>query len=334
MILNSTASRFLHLFHPIERAAAAVYATILAASLLFWWLCNAHVAILPFWTPWDFSWIEFLAAWLTVYWYIRGLVRGQVERPSAARQLAFFVGLISIYVVVETHFEYLAEHQFFYNRIQHVVLHHFGPVLIALAWPGKTLLRGMPIRLRRIAASSVVLTSAIHVLQQPVLAAILFSGSFFFWLIPAVHFRAMINPVLYAVMNWTMLAEGILFWCLVLDPRPSPPARASFATRALLALAVMFPQIIFGAIITFSSRDLYTFYDVCGRIYPGIGAHVDQMIGGLIVWIPPAMMSVAAILLVLHALFKAEQQNQSTGAKDESNNVSRPVVDASRWTGL
>ncbi len=63
----------------------------------------------------------------------------------------------------------------------------------------------------------------------------LFVGTFFFWLIPAVHFRAMIDARLFTIMNWTMVVEGILFWCLVLDPRPSPPARASFGARAALA---------------------------------------------------------------------------------------------------
>ena len=53
-----------------------------------------------------------------------------------------------IYAVLETHYEYLAEHQFFYNRIQHVVMHHLGPMLLALAWPGETLMKGMPAWLR------------------------------------------------------------------------------------------------------------------------------------------------------------------------------------------
>jgi hypothetical protein len=32
--------------------------------------------------------------------------------------LSFFVGLGVIYAVLQTRFEYLAEHQFFYNRMQ------------------------------------------------------------------------------------------------------------------------------------------------------------------------------------------------------------------------
>jgi putative membrane protein len=329
--INQSSGEPLYFRIPAGKAGEAVYLPVFMVALVLWWLCNAHAAILPFWAPWDFSWIEFLTAWLTIWWYISGLTTtAPEERPSLPRQICFFGGVLVIYVVLETRFEYFAEHQFFYNRIQHVVLHHFGPLLIALAWPGATLWHGLPPPLRRIVAHPIS-NGVVRIMQQPVLAAILFSGSFFFWLIPPVHFRAMIDPNLYAAMNWTMVADGILFWCLVLDPRPSPPARASFAVRAALALAVMFPQIIGGAVITFTRRDLYTFYDLCGRIYPQLGVDFDQAVGGLIVWIPPAMMSVLAVLLALNNLRKVEEQAVNEGVHDGKG--AHPIISSAQWTG-
>jgi putative membrane protein len=91
----------------------------------------------------------------------------------------------------------------------------------------------------------------------------------------------------------------------------------------------MFPQLLGGAIITFNPRDLYSFYDLCGRIYPNLGAHYDQTVGGLITWIPPAMMSVIALLLVLNALRRVEEGNSA----DEEHDGSVPFFDASQWTG-
>jgi putative membrane protein len=312
------------------RRDALIYAVIFGAAVLLSWLCRDHSALLPFWAPWDFSFVEFLSGWLALFWYLRGLaLTPQAERPGRARRLAFFTGVLIIYAVLETRYEYLAEHQFFFNRIQHVVMHHVGPFLLALAWPGDTLLRGMPASCRRVVEHRAV-TGTVYVLQQPALAAVLFSGSFFFWLIPAVHFRAMIDPHLFALMNWTMVADGILFWCLVLDPRPKPPARAGFGTRAALAMLVMFPQIIGGALITFIPDDLYSFYDLCGRIYPGWGAHYDQAIGGLITWIPPAMMSVLALVLVLNMLRRSEERTISDTSEQDDT---RPIIDASQWTG-
>jgi putative membrane protein len=311
------------------RADGIAYALIFGAAVAAWWLTRSQTSILPVWAPWEFSWIEFLSAWLAVWWYGRGLaLTPPAERPGLVRRILFFAGVLSIYAVLETRFEYLAEHQFFFNRIQHVVMHHIGPLLLALAWPGAVLGRGMPALLRRIVDHRFTI-GAIHVLQQPALAVILFVGSFFIWLIPSVHFRAMIDPHLYALMNWTMVVEGILFWCLVLDPRPSPPARISFGMRAVLSMVVMFPQIIGGALIAFSSHDLYSFYNLCGRIYPDMGALYDQAIGGLIVWIPPAMMSVLALLLVLNALRRVEEKGTGNG----DNDTSALAIQSSRWTG-
>ncbi len=289
----------------------AVYAMLLLVGLVFWWLSTARITMLPFWAPWEFSWPEFLSLWLATWWYYRGIVSvGRHERPSFGRRIAFFVGMALLYIVLQTRFEYFAQHQFFVNRIQHVVMHHLAPFLLVLAWPGATLLRGMPMAVRRISTHPIVVR-IIDVLQLPVLATILFSGTFFFWLIPVVHFRAMIDPEIYAFMNWTMVVEGILFWALVMDPRPSPPARTSFSVRATLAVVVMFPQIVVGAIVTLDPRDLYTFYDLCGRIYPELGANYDQTVGGLIIWIPPAMMSVLAFMLVLRRLLNAQETNNS-----------------------
>ena len=312
------------------RLDAAAYGVIAAAAVGSWWLARTHAAILPVWAPWDFSFVEFLSFWLALWWYLRGLGRtARAERPALPRQIAFLAGMLLTYAVLETRFEYLAEHQFFFNRIQHVILHHLGPFLIALGWPGAPLAPGMPAALRRIVVHPLSI-GIVHVLQQPVLAAVLFSGSFFFWLIPSIHFHAMIDPRLYALMNWTMLGDGILFWTLVLDPRPSPPARVSFGGRAALAMVVMFPQILGGAMIAFNPYDLYAFYDLCGRIYPDMGALYDQTVGGLIVWIPPAMMSIVALLLVLNALRLNEQR---TVNDDNADDASRPALDARSWTG-
>ncbi|HVZ52733.1 MAG TPA: cytochrome c oxidase assembly protein [Pseudolabrys sp.] len=311
------------------RADILVYSIIGFCAVALWWLCARFASRLPAIAPWDFSFVEFGSCWLAAWWYVRGLVAmPAAERPGIYRHLAYFAGLAAIYVVLETRFEYLAEHQFFFNRMQHVAMHHVGPLLLALSWPGAVLKRGVPQWLQKLAANPVV-RGPVRLLQQPVLAPVLFSGTFFFWLIPSVHFRAMIDPQLYTVMNWSMVIEGLLFWFLVLDPRPSPPARASFGARAAMTVAVMFPQIIGGAMVTFNPRDIYTFYNLCGRIYPELGAHYDQSVGGLIMWIPPAMMSIVALLLVLNMLRKDDDRRMAELGEPEG-----PVIDASAWTGM
>ena len=124
--------------------------------------------------------------------------------------------------------------------------------------------------------------------------------------------------VLFAALTFVGLLErGVPVW-------------AAFILAAL-TMVVMFPQIIGGAMIVFNPRDLYGFYDLCGRIYPGLGAHYDQSVGGLIVWIPPAMMSIVALLIVLNALRRAEEKQFAAMAA--SDDPARPVIDSRAWTG-
>ncbi len=300
----------------------------MALGGLLWWLSASHPALMPFWMPWDFSPPEFLATALVLLWFCRGLASAPAaERPAVWRRVAFLIGVAAIYAVLQTRFDYWSQHMFFLNRIQHVVMHHLGPFLVALGGAGATIRRGMPRRVRQ-AIESPAVTGTIRVLQQPLLAAFLFVGLFYFWLIPPVHFRAMIDWRLYAVMNWSMVLDGVLFWCLVLDPRPKPPARVSYGVRAALSLGVMFPQIALGAVITMSGSDLYPYYDLCGRLFPAISALNDQHIGGIIIWIPPAMMSVLGLLLVINALRLHEE---ATNENDPDGGALGAL--AKSWTG-
>ncbi len=205
-------------------------------------------AALPVWAPWDFSWLEFLAVAFGMWWYARGVaLTPAAARPGLARRVSFVVGTALVYTVLQTHFDYMAQHMFFLNRLQHLAMHHLGPFLIALAWPGAAIRRGMPEPFRRL-VDDPRLARGLRVIQQPVIAGAVFVGLIDLWLIPTVNFEAMLDPRLYAVMNWSMVVDGLLFWCLVLDPRPSPPARTSFAARMITIVAVMFPQIIVGLV--------------------------------------------------------------------------------------
>jgi putative membrane protein len=111
-------------------------------------------------------------------------------------------------------------------------------------------------------------------------------------------------------MNFSMAIDGLLFWWLVLDHRPRPPARLSPGVRVLAALAVILPQILLGAYLSFTSTDLYPIYSLCGRAFAGIPAITDQHIGGLILWIPASMMSVIAALIAFTHWLRLDTQGR------------------------
>lgn len=261
---------------------------------------NVVLDFLRWWVPWEPSVTVVVVFALAVWLYWRGARRSPMTAPWY-RQLSFWLGLLIVYTGLHTQLDFYAEHEFFVHRIQHLGLHHMGPFLIALAYPGVTMRRGLPLRWRirwlRPALQWPPVRKFLDVLLNPFVASVLFVGLIYLWLWPSVHFDAMLDWRLYRLMNFSMAADGMLFWWLILDHRPRPPARLSPGVRVFVALAVILPQILIGAYISFTRTDLYPIYSLCGRAFAGIAPLTDQRLGGLILWIPSSMMSVIGALI-------------------------------------
>lgn len=275
---------------------------ILAAAVLMDLTCRFLPAKLPYIFPFIFNAPVFIGCWLILLWYARGMrLVAPENRPGRVRQGFFLAGIAGIYFVLQTHFEYVSQHMFFLNRVQAVVLGMGAPFCIAIGWMAAPLSLGAPRWVVRACRSKIVAKIGV-VLFHPLPSMIIFIATSDIWLIPSVHFAAMINPELYAVMNISCLLGGLLFWLVVLDPRPTPAARFSYLARAAAGFLVMFPQIAVSAYIALTTVDLYSFYTLCGRIFPSISPQYDQMLGGIIQWIPPGMMNTAALIIGLNAL--------------------------------
>ncbi|HET7649696.1 MAG TPA: cytochrome c oxidase assembly protein [Gammaproteobacteria bacterium] len=268
-------------------------------------------------TPWEFSPTVLAACVLAGGLYGAGArARRRAGRPAGLwRSSAFFLGVLLIYAVMQTHFDYFAQHMFWIHRLQHLVLHHLGPFLIMLAVPHAVMANAIPLHFRRTWLYPLwrnrVTRGIYRVVQQPLLAATVFVGLIFFWLTPSLHFKAMLDARLYDVMNWSMVLDGLLFWWLILDPRGiDEGARTGFGTRLLLLWAIMIPQLMLGAYIGLSRTDLYNVYAICGRIWP-VSPITDQHIGGLITWIPSCMMSVVAGLVVFSRWMRRNRSDRT-----------------------
>ena len=283
-------------------------AGVMALAELVAWLADRHPTMLPVWAPSDFSWPLFLAAGFGLLWFVRGLHRTAANaRIPAWRRWCFLIGFGSLYAVLLTRFGHIAQHMFLLNRLQHAVLHHIGPFLIALSWPGATIARGMPAPLRHCCEATAV-RKLLRPFQQPVLAVLLFEGLLFLWLVPPITFRAMFDWRLYEIMNASMVIDGLLFWFLVLDPRPCPAAPIGFFTRLCLGFLIIFPQIGLGTAIGLAQHDVYPSFSLCGRVFADIGPLLDQQIGGLILWVPAGMMSALAAVLIMGRMFREDDR--------------------------
>jgi putative membrane protein len=266
--------------------------------------CQLFPAHLPFWMPWEFSWPVYAAVTLTLLWFWRGWRAG--ARIARWRAACFILGVLSFYVVLQTHIDYWAQHMFFVHRAAHFVLHHAGAFFIGLAAAGPVLRAGMPAFLLPLIDARPV-RRILDMLQHPAVAPLLFVGLLYFWLLPAIHTRVMLDSDLYDLMNVTMAINGVMFWSLVLDPRAKPPARLSHLMRAAMILIIELPQMLLGALLSLSTSDWYPVYEICGRLLP-MTALNDQHYGGLIIWLPGTLTSFAAMIVVLWTMRVNEER--------------------------
>ena len=240
------------------------------------------------------------------------------ERVHVPAALAWFAGLALTYAVMHTHLDYLSQYMFWVHRGQHLVLHHLAPFLMVLALPHRVLPYAFSPAARarwRAVLQHPLVRVPYRTVQHPVVAPVLFVGLIFFWLEPELHFDAMLSNPLYRLMNASMLVDGLLFWWLIVDPRGARSGGLGFGLRILLLWAVMIPQIVLGAHIGLADTILYDVYSVCGRAWP-LAPMTDQQIGGLITWIPAAMMSVIGALVVFR-LWLLESERPATHALSE-----------------
>ena len=258
------------------------------------------MAILLKWmVPWEFSWV-FLVIFLSIcVLYVRGSRRLSV---SFSRKLVFWTGMAIIYLSLQTYLDYYAEHEFFMHRIQQLLLHHLAPLLIVTSYPASVLRAGLPLawrlRVLRPLQRSWPWRLISGVILNPVVATLLFVMFVLIWLIPSLQTLAMLDWRIYRFMNWTMLISGFAYWSLVLDHRPHPPGRMTAGLRVLSPAVTMTPQILAGAIVTFSKADLYPIFEICGRAFT-FNVLTGQLIGGVITWVPAALIESIGGLMAL-----------------------------------
>ena len=266
--------------------------------------------------PWEFSWLFLATFVLACVLYVRGAARLRVSR---SRQLSFWTGMAMIYVSLHTYFDYYAEHEFFMHRVQQVLLHHLAPLLIIACYPGTVLRAGLslPMRVRLRAAQRtwpVRLASA--VLLNPAFATLTFVAFILVWLIPHMQTLAMLDWRIYRFMNWSMVVSGFIYWWLVLDHRPRPPGRMTPGLRVLSPGITMTPQILAGAIVTFSKTDLYPIFEICGRAFT-FNVLTGQLVGGVIMWVPAAIIESIGGLLALRQWLRLSRSGRIRRESDD-----------------
>jgi putative membrane protein len=291
------------------RAVAAVLA--FAAPLAAW----AHVEMqVPssFWGDWPLeAWVS-VPLLLAALCYTRGVrrLRGRASAPGRGARWAFYGGLITVFVALQTPLDAIAEHLFVMHQVQHLLMRSLAPMLLMLAVPAPALIAGLPHLVRRRVLApllhSVAVRGTFAFFGSPLVATLLYVGALYAWQVPAWHDAALLDQRLHDTMHVTMFASGMFFFWSVFDPQPAPWG-VPFSRRILMLGAALFANIPIGALTTLKAIVWYPTYAHLGRAWH-VAALTDELLGGLVMWIPASMMGLLAVLLVLARWGRADQR--------------------------
>ena len=124
------------------------------------------------------------------------------------------------------------------------------------------------------------------------------------WHLPPLYNYALAHHAVHIGQHLMFLVVSVLMWWPVLSPLPELP-RLSYPGQMLYLFLLTIPMAIVAVYISYADTVLYPLYASAPRVW-GITPMSDQLIGGLIMWIPGGLYFYTIISFVF---FKWQQRD-------------------------
>jgi cytochrome c oxidase assembly factor CtaG len=237
----------------------------------------------------------------------------------------YLSGLALVGLALMSPIDVLASQLFFIHMIQHLLLVMLAPPLLLLANPFPFFLWGLPVEARGQVAHLFTPQSAfrrtLRSLTPPGLVWLIFIATFLGWHDPNAYNLALRSDLIHNLEHLTFFGTALLFWWHVIRVGPRIHGRFPPGARIAYLLATVPVNMLTGIVIAFTTQPIYTYYTTVPRLL-GLTVMQDQMLGGVIMWIPGSMMYIIAALILIARLIQAEESKQplpeSEWAADEA----------------
>jgi putative membrane protein len=218
--------------------------------------------------------------------------------PLAGRAAAFGAGCVALAALLLGPLDSAAPRSFALHMVQHEGLMLIAAPLLVLGRGMPLFVWAMPHGLRLSigrALQSRSLRSGWDVLTAPLTAWLLHAAALWLWHAPSLFNAALRDPALHEWQHVTFLLSALLFWHAVLR-------RASHGARGMALLYLFTTTIhtgVLGALLTLARRPLYASMDQGLAPWLGLTPLEDQQLGGLIMWVPGALVYVGMALWLM-----------------------------------
>ena len=223
--------------------------------------------------------------------YVAALRRGRSQglRTKPANVVSFFAGLLLLLGSLTGPLHDLSDYYLFSaHMVQHLLLVFAMPPLLLYGTPGwmlSPLLRSpFVLRLGR-------------VVTRPSGAFATFNLVLVAWHLPPLYNVAMEHHGVHIVQHLMIMVVSVILWWPVLSPSSELP-RAPYPLQMLYLFVVGLPMVVVSIFITMADTVLYPYYEASPRVWEALTPHIDQHLGGLIMWIPGGLVFLIAISVV------------------------------------
>ncbi len=213
--------------------------------------------------------------------YVLSLRRARLRHPEdtsvkAIHIGAFFLAILLAASLLLTPIDTIGRTQLFsVHMMQAVVLTTLCAPLILFALPA-VLLRPL--------IELPLLHTVVRLLTMPLVASIIFNGSFLFWHAPKVFELAQQNATLYQVEMLNIFLASLLNWWPLIGSLREEISRMTYPVQMLYAFFDGQPVDIFAFVLVFSGVAIYRLYAIPPQLH--LTAFADQAVAGAFLLIP------------------------------------------------
>lgn len=222
------------------------------------------------------------------------------------RALAFWAGLVTLVLALDSVIDDEADRLFWVHMTQHVLLMMVAAPLLVLAAPWTPIWKGLPLSMRRGLGAAYMrspgwraLRSAGRRVFAPIPIWILFVVDLAVWHVPALYGLTLRNQAVHDLEHLSFLLLAVLFWAQVIESPPLRPRLGEAWGVAYVTLAATACWIL-AMVLAFAPSPLYVGYESLGSRPGGISALADQQLAAGIMWGPGSIPFAIFVFLALY----------------------------------
>jgi putative membrane protein len=187
--------------------------------------------------------------------------------------------------------------------VQHLLLTLVVPPLVLAGIPGWML---------RPALRSRAVARIARFITRPFSCYVIFNLVIVAWHLPPLYNLAMADHNVHILEHLMFLTAAVLMWWPFLSPLPELP-RLAYPGQMLYSFLMSIPMSIVAIYIAMADHVLYPAYAAAPRVI-GITPLEDQLLGGLIMWIPGGLIF-TVIMTVVFFKWNARGEDSTAGAQ-------------------